>query len=225
MGTGVLIAGSAGEARNALAYLSEHEIGSGPVLVEEYVPGTEISVSVLAGAAGEMVVWPAAREFNRLGGDRTAITHGMGALAPVPVDAAVLDTVVDWLGRLVDALGRQGRVFRGWLTTNVILGPRGPELLEFNCHAGDPETQTVLPVIQAPLTGLLTAAAPAASAAASTCTGPRRGPQQRSTSSAAAIRACRQDRSGSPVPWRGAKESRCTRPPLTARTWCPEAAG
>lgn len=159
MRTGVFIAGSLGEARDALAYLSEHEIGSGPVLVEEYVPGIEISVSVLAGAAGEMVVWPVVREFNRLGGDRTAITHGMGALAPAPVDGAVLDTVVDWLGRLLDALARQGRVFRGWLTTNVILGPRGPELLEFNCHVGDPDMQTVLPVIQAPLTDLLTAAA------------------------------------------------------------------
>lgn len=159
MRAGVFIAGSVGEARDALADLGEHEVGSGPVLVEEYVPGTEISVSVLAGAPGEMVVWPVVREFNRLGADQAAITHGMGALAPVPVDAAVLDTVLDWLGQLIDALSRRGPGLRGWLTTNVILGPRGPELLEFNCHVGDPEIQTVLPMVQAPLTDLLTAAA------------------------------------------------------------------
>jgi phosphoribosylamine--glycine ligase len=157
--TGVFIAGSAGEAREALAYLRQHEIGTGPVLVERYVQGVEISVSVLAGAPGEMVVWPVAREFNRLDADGTAITHGMGALAPAPVDGTVLDTVVDWLSQLVHALERQGRGFRGWLMTNVILGPRGPELLEFNCHVGDPEIQTMLPVIQAPLSDLLFAAA------------------------------------------------------------------
>lgn len=157
--TGVSIARSVGEARNALAHLGEHEVGSGPVLVEDYVPGIEISVSVLAGTAGEMVVWPVVREFNRRGAEQAAITHGMGALAPAPVVDAVLDTVINWLAQLLDALSRRGSGLRGWLTTDVILGPRGPELLEFNCHVGDPEIQTVLPVVQAPLTDLLIAAA------------------------------------------------------------------
>jgi phosphoribosylamine---glycine ligase len=157
--TGVFIVNSSGEARDALKLLGEREIGAGPVLVEQYVPGPEISVSVLVGGSGEMVLWPVVRQFNRSGDTRADISHGMGALAPEQVDDAVLHTVVEWLGRIAGELGHQGRAFRGWLTTDVILGPRGPELLEFNCHVVDPEVQTMLPLVGASLTELLTASA------------------------------------------------------------------
>ncbi len=79
-------------------------------------------------------------------GDRGPNTGGMGAVSP-PRDAtpAVIDEVVRTvLQPTVRELAARGTPFRGALYAGLMLTPRGPRVLEFNCRLGDPEAQAIL---------------------------------------------------------------------------------
>jgi len=60
---------------------------------------------------------------------------------------------------VLDELQRRGAAFVGVLFAGLMLTPEGPRVLEFNCRFGDPETQSILPLMPGDLTETLTAAA------------------------------------------------------------------
>ncbi len=63
--------------------------------------------------------------------------------------------MLDNVHSVLRELRQAGLTYTGSLTTNVILGSSGPELLEFNTHMGDPKTQTVMPLIGGSLFDIL----------------------------------------------------------------------
>lgn len=159
-GRSVFFASNADEAHRALAELRAQEGEHAKILIESYVDGPEMSVCIIADGHGGMAVLPAAREYNRLRAGWTgSLTRGMGAIAPTPVDEAVLTLVREGIRRVLAELSRLGAPYSGSLTANVIVGADGPEFLEFNSHFGDPEIQTMLPLMNQPLHELLAAAA------------------------------------------------------------------
>jgi phosphoribosylamine--glycine ligase len=85
----------------------------------------------------------------------------MGSFAPVPdVDDVLLDALLERCVRPTLAeLARRGTPFVGTLFAGLILTADGPRVLEFNCRFGDPETQSVLPLVDGDLLGALAAAA------------------------------------------------------------------
>jgi phosphoribosylamine--glycine ligase len=56
-------------------------------------------------------------------------------------------------------LVRRGSSFSGLLYAGLAITSRGPAVVEFNCRFGDPETQSVLALLDSPLGQLLYAAA------------------------------------------------------------------
>jgi phosphoribosylamine--glycine ligase len=117
------------------------------VLVEERLAGEELSV--LAFCDGKVVLpMEAAQDFKRaFEGDRGPNTGGMGSHSPVPactpeVAGRVADEVLE---PIAAALAEEGVPYVGVLYAGVMLTPDGPEVLEFNCRFGDPETQALLP--------------------------------------------------------------------------------
>ncbi|HEX2026083.1 MAG TPA: phosphoribosylglycinamide synthetase C domain-containing protein, partial [Actinomycetota bacterium] len=115
--------------------------------------------SLLALTDGATVVpLEPAQDFKRVGdGDTGPNTGGMGAYSPVPfVDQAlrrrILDEVIE---PTVRALAAEGVVYRGVLYAGLILTGDGPKLLEYNCRFGDPETQAIVPRLEADLGRLL----------------------------------------------------------------------
>jgi len=138
-----------------------HAAACGRVVVEEYLPGPEVSLFVVTDGTATRPLVPA-QDFKRIGaGDTGPNTGGMGAYAPLPwappglVDD-VLDAVVD---PTLAELRRRGTPFAGLLYVGLALTPSGPKVIEFNCRFGDPETQVVLALLETPLAGLLHAAA------------------------------------------------------------------
>jgi phosphoribosylamine--glycine ligase len=133
----------------------------GPVVVEELLDGEELSVFALCDGR-RVLPLGAARDFKRIGdGDTGPNTGGMGSYTPVPgFDAAEVERLVDAIHRPVLAeLTRRGSPFSGVLFAGLMLTDDGPRVLEFNCRFGDPEAQSLLPLLAGDLLDLLAAAA------------------------------------------------------------------
>ncbi|HBE88808.1 MAG TPA: phosphoribosylamine--glycine ligase [Elusimicrobia bacterium] len=122
------------------------------VVLEEFLEGREASVMALCDGK-DFVMLPVARDHKRLrDGDEGPNTGGMGAVAPVDLDAETLEKVrVDILGRFVEGLKKEKIPYCGVVFAGLMLTKDGPKALEFNVRFGDPETQTVLPLIKSDL--------------------------------------------------------------------------
>ena len=130
----------------------------GPVVIEELLEGEEVSVFAITDGM-RTIALPAAQDFKRIGdGDTGPNTGGMGAYAPV--DRVEPEELVDVVHRpVLEELAARGTPFLGALYAGLMLTEQGPRVLEFNCRFGDPETQSVVPLLQDDLLGALAAAA------------------------------------------------------------------
>jgi phosphoribosylamine--glycine ligase len=131
------------------------------LVIEELLEGEEISVFGLCDGA-RAVALPAAQDFKRVEeGDVGPNTGGMGSYSPVPgFGAAEVEELVDAIHRpVLDELASRGAPFVGVLYAGLMLTDDGPQVLEFNCRFGDPETQSLLPRLESDLLGALVAAA------------------------------------------------------------------
>jgi phosphoribosylamine---glycine ligase len=133
-----------------------------PVLLESYLDGPEVSLFCLVDINRTVVPLIPAQDFKRVGeGDVGPNTGGMGAYAPLSwaPQSLVADVVHGIVQPVVDELARRGIPFSGLLYTGLALSITGPQVIEFNCRFGDPETQAVMALLRTPLAGLLMATA------------------------------------------------------------------
>jgi len=148
-GKGVIVCTRLADAEAAVKTLAATGAGS-TLLVEELLTGPEISMmAVLDGKSYALL--PASQDHKRLlDGDLGPNTGGMGALCPVPLDAALLARIrAEVFDRALAGLAEDGLDYRGVLYAGLMLTPEGPKLLEFNARLGDPETQAILPLLDA----------------------------------------------------------------------------
>ena len=131
------------------------------VVVEELLDGEEISVFALCD--GDRVVGlPLAQDFKRVGdADTGENTGGMGSHSPVPGwGRNELEEILEAVHRpVVEELASRGTPFIGALFAGLMLTDDGPRVLEFNCRFGDPETQSIVPLLEGDLLAPLYAAA------------------------------------------------------------------
>ncbi len=164
-GKGAVVCATRQEARAALHdMLGAHRLGDAgdTVVIEGFLEGEELSVFAVTNGR-EVRLLPAAQDHKRIGeGDTGPNTGGMGAYAPVAIaTVALLERVErEVLRPTLGELERRGAPFRGVLYAGLMIHPDGtPNVVEFNCRFGDPETQVVLPLLGPGLTALLDAAA------------------------------------------------------------------
>ena len=172
-GKGVIVT----EDREAALAHADAYLPSGPILVEEFLSGPEVSLFFLSDGDHVLPLSPA-QDFKRLrDGDGGPNTGGMGAYSPLPwlgdhVPAQAVEgessdpeeAFVDLVTRevaepVIRRLDAEGTPFIGLLYAGLILTPQGIKVIEFNARFGDPETQVVLPRLIDPLSALLLAAA------------------------------------------------------------------
>jgi len=157
-GKGVVVCRTQAEVEAGLAELA----GLGDALVvEELLEGPEVSVFAVCDGVSAVAL-PAAQDFKRAyDGDDGPNTGGMGSFAPVPsIHGDELERLVDLTCRPVVAeLAARGHAFAGTLFAGVMLTPAGPRVLEYNCRFGDPETQSLLPLLEGDLLSMLADAA------------------------------------------------------------------
>jgi phosphoribosylamine--glycine ligase len=136
--------------------------GGHPVLLESYLDGPEVSLFCLVDANRTVVPLLPAQDFKRVGeGDVGPNTGGMGAYAPLPFaqESLTADMAALIVQPVVDELALRGVPFFGLLYAGLVLTGTGPQVIEFNCRFGDPETQALLALLGTPLAGLLMATA------------------------------------------------------------------
>jgi phosphoribosylamine--glycine ligase len=76
----------------------------------------------------------------------------MGAYAPVP-EAETYRTRIEneIIAPVLIAMKEEDCPFQGVLYIGLMITTDGPKVIEFNCRLGDPETQTVLPLLETDL--------------------------------------------------------------------------
>ncbi len=157
-GKGVVVTDDLDRARTHALMLLD---GGHPVVLESFLDGPEASLFCLVDGRTVVPLLPA-QDFKRVGDDDMGPnTGGMGAYAPLPwAPEKLVDEVVSTIVRpVVDELARRGTPFTGLLYAGLALTSSGPQVIEFNCRFGDPETQVVLALLRSPLARLLHATA------------------------------------------------------------------
>jgi phosphoribosylamine--glycine ligase len=162
-GKGVIIAETADEAIVAVQQMFAGAFGEAGrvVVVEEFLAGEEASFIVMVD--GEHVLPLAtSQDHKRLfDGDRGPNTGGMGAYSPAPVvTPAMHDRIMrEVIWPTVRGLAAEGTPYTGFLYAGLMIAPDGtPNVLEFNCRFGDPETQPIMMRLVGDLTLLCEAA-------------------------------------------------------------------
>jgi len=133
----------------------------GAFVVEELLEGPEISVFAVCDGRDAVALLPAQDYKRAFDGDEGPNTGGMGSYAPVPgIDEDVVDDLLEAVHRpVLEELGRRGAPFVGVLFAGLMLSADGVRVLEFNCRLGDPETQSMLPLLEGDLVEAFAAAA------------------------------------------------------------------
>ena len=156
LGKGVIIAQTLEEAKEAVTdMMANAKFGKSgsTVVIEEFLTGPE--VSVLAFTDGNTVKpMVSSMDHKRAGDNDTGLnTGGMGTVAPNPyyteeIAAECMETI---FLPTIAAMNAEGRTFKGCLYFGLMLTPKGPKVIEYNCRFGDPETQVVLPLLTSDL--------------------------------------------------------------------------
>ena len=161
-GKGVIIATSHDEAIKAIDDIMQKKAfgnAGDKILVEECLLGKE--TSLLAFTDGKAVIpMVTACDYKRaLDGNQGLNTGGMGCYSPSEffppeLRATVMETVMK---RTVEAMAREGHLYKGILYAGLMITDEGPKVLEFNARFGDPETQVILPLLKTDLVDIIQA--------------------------------------------------------------------
>ena len=154
-GKGVAVCDTRAEAETHIRHcLDDQAFGQSGlrILVEDCLFGPELSILIVTDGQDYCLLAPS-RDHKRIGeGDQGPNTGGMGAYAPVPLPDGLygeIDTRI--VLPVLAELRRRDIPYRGVLYAGLMLTEQGPQVLEFNCRFGDPETQAVLPLLRGDL--------------------------------------------------------------------------
>lgn len=150
LGKGVVIAENFDDAKNAVTSIMEDKIfgaSGNSIVIEEFLTGPE--VSVLAFTDGKTVVpMVSSKDHKRVyDDDKGPNTGGMGTISPNPyyTDEIAKECMETIFIPTIRAMEAEGRKFKGCLYFGLMITPKGPKVIEYNCRFGDPEAQVVLP--------------------------------------------------------------------------------
>ena len=162
LGKGVIIAKDEAEADAALrSMMKEKAFGASgeKVVIEEFLEGPEITV--LAFCDGKNIKpMLSSMDHKKVGdGDVGLNTGGMGVVAPNPFYTKEVETEVYEKIMLptIRGLLEEGAPFKGCIYFGLMLTEQGVKVIEYNCRFGDPEAQTILPMLKGDLLDIMIA--------------------------------------------------------------------
>ena len=156
LGKGVIIAETLTDAEDAIRMMmADGAFGkSGSrIVIEEFLTGPEVSVLSFTDSKVVVPMVSSMDHKRALDGDKGLNTGGMGTIAPNPCyTKEIADICMETIFKpTIEAMKSEGRPFKGCLYFGLMLTPKGPKVIEYNCRFGDPETQVVLPLMETDL--------------------------------------------------------------------------
>lgn len=118
-------------------------------VMEQFMPGYELSVIVITNGQ-DYEILPLSQDHKQLyEGDKGPNTGGMGTFAPFAIEPALLTEIKSTIIEpTLRGIYERAWDYRGFIFFGIMVTGDGPKLLEYNCRLGDPETQSILPLIE-----------------------------------------------------------------------------
>ncbi|MBO8219665.1 phosphoribosylamine--glycine ligase [Prochlorococcus marinus] len=150
-GKGVFIPHSKDECFKAAESIFNGKFGnSGNVVVlEEKIQGPEVSVFALCDGQ-RYILLPTAQDHKRLNEkDKGPNTGGMGAYSPAPLltEDSLNRIIKEIIEPTINELNKRNIDYKGVIYFGLMLTTSGPKVIEYNCRFGDPECQTIMPLM------------------------------------------------------------------------------
>ena len=151
-GKGVFIPDSKDECFKAAESIFNGKLlgnSGGAVVLEEKIEGPEVSIFALCDGK-RYILLPTAQDHKRLNErDKGPNTGGMGAYSPAPLLTEVnLDTIIKQIIEpTIDELNKRKIDYKGVIYFGLMITKSGPKVIEYNCRFGDPECQTIMPLM------------------------------------------------------------------------------
>lgn len=162
-GKGVAICENKEEAVKAVNSFMVDDIFNGAgqkIVIEEFLDGVE--ASILSITDGKTIVpFISAKDHKQIfDGSKGPNTGGMGVLAPNPfvTEEVLKDFEENIMNNTLQGIREEGFDFKGIIFFGLMITKKGSYLLEYNVRMGDPETQSVLNLMESDLLELIESA-------------------------------------------------------------------
>ncbi|MCB0702675.1 MAG: phosphoribosylamine--glycine ligase [Candidatus Kapaibacterium sp.] len=157
-GKGVYISNDKNEAKQIAEDFFEGKFGeaSKKIVIEQFLDGVEASIFAICDGEN-FILLPPSQDYKRAkDGDLGLNTGGMGSFSPTPfVDYKILEDVkTKIVSQVLKGMKSRKNRFIGCLFVGIMIVNNKPFVIEFNVRFGDPETQSVLSLIEGDLAKL-----------------------------------------------------------------------
>ena len=157
-GKGVYICNSVSEANLAVDEIFDGKFGkTEQLLIEEFLEGDEMSFFIISDGISYKT-FNTAQDHKRVGeGDTGKNTGGMGAYSPSSLINKDLEDKI--LKKIIEptlkAIKEMNEKYVGFLYAGLMIKNNEPFLIEYNVRMGDPECQTILPLVDSDLVEII----------------------------------------------------------------------
>lgn len=162
-GKGVAICANKQEAEEAVKSYMVEDIFNGAgqtIVIEEFLEGVE--ASILSITDGKTIIpFISGKDHKQIfDGGKGPNTGGMGVLAPNPyvTEAVMKEFEENIMAKTLNGIKEEGFDYKGIIFFGIMITKKGTYLLEYNVRMGDPETQSVLYLMESDLVEVIEAA-------------------------------------------------------------------
>ncbi len=150
-GKGVAVCDTPGEVLAAIKELPRFGAAGEDFILEDRLRGDEASITVITDGKEYRMFHPSTDHKRRFDNDKGENTGGMGVYAPTKVVPPKLERMIEReiVKPTIRGLRKDGIDYKGVLYLAIMVQDGQPYLIEYNCRFGDPETQAIVPLIDA----------------------------------------------------------------------------
>ena len=155
-GKGVLVCESLNQGKNFLDEIFlKNTFGKNPkLIIEDFLQGVETSIFAVCDGKDYML-FPPSQDYKRAyEDDKGPNTGGMGSFCPkLDISPKMLEKIkLEVFDKIFQNFSKKNKPYQGLLYAGLMIDKdENIKVLEFNCRFGDPETQSILPLMETDL--------------------------------------------------------------------------